>query len=71
MWWQFIVEQTSGTSNKVVTQLFDKDNHGQDDPLGRYLFVVKKEKKTTIPKKKKKEQLRVPIIVRFYLGFQN
>ncbi|KAK0172236.1 hypothetical protein PV328_005581 [Microctonus aethiopoides] len=44
-WCEFIVEQTSGTSNKVVTQLFDKDNHGQDDPLGRATIEVSRVKK--------------------------
>jgi hypothetical protein len=39
MWWQFIVdivEEVLGACNTVVAQLFDKDNAGQDDPLGRY-----------------------------------
>lgn len=36
VWWQFVVEESSGGYNKVVTQLFDRDNTGQDDPLGRY-----------------------------------
>lgn len=34
--WQFVVDEGAGLYNKVVARLFDKDNTGHDDPLGRY-----------------------------------
>ncbi|XP_011304471.1 extended synaptotagmin-2 isoform X2 [Fopius arisanus] len=34
-WCEFIVEDSAGASNSVITRLFDKDNTGTDDPLGR------------------------------------
>ncbi|XP_018046960.1 PREDICTED: extended synaptotagmin-2 isoform X2 [Atta colombica] len=44
-WCEFIVEEGLGAYNKVVAQLFDKDNAGQDDPLGRATIEVNRVKK--------------------------
>ncbi|KYN37114.1 Extended synaptotagmin-2 [Trachymyrmex septentrionalis] len=41
----FIVEEGLGAYNMVVAQLFDKDNAGQDDPLGRATIEVNRVKK--------------------------
>ncbi|XP_035739054.1 extended synaptotagmin-1-like isoform X1 [Vespa mandarinia] len=47
-WCEFIVEEGLGAYNTVVTQLFDKDNTGQDDPLGRATIEVNRVKKKGI-----------------------
>ncbi|XP_018364569.1 PREDICTED: extended synaptotagmin-2 isoform X2 [Trachymyrmex cornetzi] len=44
-WCEFIVEEGLGAYNTVVAQLFDKDNAGQDDPLGRATIEVNRIKK--------------------------
>ncbi|XP_043276643.1 extended synaptotagmin-2 isoform X2 [Venturia canescens] len=44
-WCEFVVEESSGGYNKVVTQLFDRDNTGQDDPLGRATIEVSRVKR--------------------------
>ncbi|XP_018345898.1 PREDICTED: extended synaptotagmin-2 isoform X2 [Trachymyrmex septentrionalis] len=44
-WCEFIVEEGLGAYNMVVAQLFDKDNAGQDDPLGRATIEVNRVKK--------------------------
>ncbi|OAD54555.1 Extended synaptotagmin-2 [Eufriesea mexicana] len=45
-WCEFIVEKSLGASyNTVVAHLFDKDNAGQDDPLGRATIEVSRVKK--------------------------
>ncbi|XP_057327423.1 extended synaptotagmin-3 isoform X2 [Microplitis mediator] len=44
-WCEFIVEQSSGVNNKVITHLFDKDKTGQDDQLGRASIEVSRVKK--------------------------
>ncbi|XP_012535565.2 extended synaptotagmin-2 isoform X2 [Monomorium pharaonis] len=47
-WCEFIVEEGLGAYNTVVAQLFDKDNAGQDDPLGRATIEVNQVKKKGI-----------------------
>ncbi|XP_018315967.1 extended synaptotagmin-2 isoform X2 [Mycetomoellerius zeteki] len=44
-WCEFIVEEGLGAYNTMVAQLFDKDNAGQDDPLGRATIEVNQVKK--------------------------
>ncbi|XP_011689856.1 PREDICTED: extended synaptotagmin-2 isoform X1 [Wasmannia auropunctata] len=44
-WCEFIVEEGLGAYNTMVTQLFDKDNAAQDDPLGRATIEVNQVKK--------------------------
>ncbi|KAL6255775.1 hypothetical protein P5V15_013018 [Pogonomyrmex californicus] len=44
-WCEFIVEEGLGAYNTVVAHLFDKDNAGQDDPLGRATVEVNRVKK--------------------------
>ncbi|XP_076234600.1 extended synaptotagmin-like protein 2 isoform X2 [Calliopsis andreniformis] len=45
-WCEFIVEKSLGAYyNRVVAHLFDKDNAGQDDPLGRATIEVSRVKK--------------------------
>ncbi|KAG6799268.1 extended synaptotagmin-1 isoform X1 [Apis mellifera caucasica] len=45
-WCEFIVEKSLGAYyNTVVAHLFDKDNAGQDDPLGRATIEVSRVKK--------------------------
>ncbi|XP_076165334.1 extended synaptotagmin-like protein 2 isoform X2 [Ptiloglossa arizonensis] len=45
-WCEFIVEKSLGAYyNTVVAHLFDKDNAGQDDPLGRASIEVSRVKK--------------------------
>ncbi|KAK2575492.1 hypothetical protein KPH14_011218 [Odynerus spinipes] len=44
-WCEFIAEEGLGAYNSVITQLFDKDNTGQDDPLGRATIEVSRVKK--------------------------
>ncbi|XP_034947914.1 extended synaptotagmin-3 isoform X2 [Chelonus insularis] len=47
-WCEFIVEHNSGVYSNVITQLFDKDKTGQDDPLGRAHIEVSRVKKKGI-----------------------
>ncbi|XP_019695734.1 extended synaptotagmin-2 isoform X2 [Harpegnathos saltator] len=44
-WCEFIVQEGLGAYNTLVAQLFDKDNTGQDDPLGRATIEVIRVKK--------------------------
>ncbi|XP_043486044.1 extended synaptotagmin-2 isoform X1 [Polistes fuscatus] len=44
-WCEFVVEEGLGVHNTVITELFDKDNTGQDDPLGRATIEVNRVKK--------------------------
>ncbi|XP_076379275.1 extended synaptotagmin-like protein 2 isoform X1 [Megalopta genalis] len=45
-WCEFIVDKSLGAYyNRVVAHLFDKDNAGQDDPLGRASIEVSRVKK--------------------------
>ncbi|XP_014605339.1 PREDICTED: extended synaptotagmin-2 isoform X1 [Polistes canadensis] len=44
-WCEFVVEEGLGAHNTVITELFDKDNTGQDDPLGRATIEVNRVKK--------------------------
>ncbi|XP_063973441.1 extended synaptotagmin-2 isoform X2 [Diachasmimorpha longicaudata] len=47
-WCEFIVEESAGASNTVITRLFDKDNTGTDDPLGRATTDVSRVKEKGI-----------------------
>ncbi|XP_015113681.1 extended synaptotagmin-1 isoform X2 [Diachasma alloeum] len=47
-WCEFIVEESAGASNTVITRLFDKDNTGTDDPLGRATTEVSRVKEKGI-----------------------
>ncbi|XP_012262341.2 extended synaptotagmin-3 isoform X2 [Athalia rosae] len=48
-WCEFVEDKDAGRSNKVFVRLYDKDNTGHDDPLGRATIeVIRVQKKGTL-----------------------